>query len=373
MNGLLADARSRARTVLTRLSRPGNLAFLAPVFLACLLAAALPVMGYRRAELVSPAPTPLIEDRAGGFLTEGESEYQRLGFWNVDGPLNERVVLCLTAIEDRRFFRHSGVDARSLARSLWNNLRGGDRQGASTIAMQVARLQSPAPRNLANKAIEMSTAFFLVAKFGHEEVMRHYLKIVPQGNQIFGVAYAARRYFRKPLEDVSLDDWYFAINTVRPSFIRVEADEVTYNLHIMVRFQIERQLISGKLAVRDVPACWNDTFRQVLGITPPDDARGCLQDIHWSIGAIGYFPTYALGNLYAAQFFEAARQAMPDLDDRLARGELLPLREWLRENIHRHGRQYRAHELVQRVTGRPLSHVPFIEYLKRKYGPLYGF
>jgi carboxypeptidase Taq len=174
------------------------------------------------------------------------------------------------------------------------------------------------------------------------------------------------------LADVGLDDWYFAINTVRPSFIRVEADEVTYGLHIMLRFELERQMIAGKLKVHDIPAAWNDGMRQLLGITPPDDAQGCLQDIHWSMGIFGYFPTYALGNLYAAQFFEAAHKALPELEAQLARGELKPLREWLRENIHRHGQRYRAAELVQVVTGRPLSHTPFITYLNRKYRPLYG-
>jgi carboxypeptidase Taq len=175
------------------------------------------------------------------------------------------------------------------------------------------------------------------------------------------------------LADATLDDWYFAINTVRPSFIRVEADEVTYNLHIMLRFDLERQMIAGKLKIKDVPAAWNDTFRQFLGLTPPNDAEGCLQDIHWSMGIFGYFPTYALGNLYAAQFFDAARQALPDLEAHIARGELHPLREWLRENIHRHGQRYRATELVERVTGQPPSHRSFIEYLTRKYKPLYGF
>ena len=173
--------------------------------------------------------------------------------------------------------------------------------------------------------------------------------------------------------DVALDDWYFAINTVRPSFIRVEADEVTYGLHIMLRFDLERQMIAGKLPVKDIPAAWNEGMRQLLGITPPNDAQGCLQDIHWSMGIFGYFPTYALGNLYAAQFFGAARQALPDLDGQFSRGELTPLREWLRENIHRHGQRYRAGELVQVVTGKPLTHGPFIEYLTAKFKPLYGF
>ncbi len=174
------------------------------------------------------------------------------------------------------------------------------------------------------------------------------------------------------LADVALDDWYFAINTVRPSFIRVEADEVTYGLHIMLRFDLERRMVAGKIKVSDVPAAWNDAMQRLLGITPKSDADGCLQDIHWSLGIFGYFPTYALGNLYAAQFFEAAHQALPDLDERLARGELQPLRDWLREKIHRHGQRYRAGELVQVVTGQPLSPTAFINYLNRKFRPLYG-
>ncbi len=174
------------------------------------------------------------------------------------------------------------------------------------------------------------------------------------------------------MADVTLDDWYFAINTVRPSLIRVEADEVTYGLHIMLRFDLERKMLRGELAVADVPEAWNEGMRQLLGLTPPDEAQGCLQDIHWAMGIIGYFPTYALGNLYAAQFFAAARAALPDLDDQLRRGTLLPLREWLREHIHRHGQRYRAGELVEKVTGRPLAPEPFVAYLREKFRPLYG-
>ena len=172
--------------------------------------------------------------------------------------------------------------------------------------------------------------------------------------------------------DVSLEAWHFAVNRVEPSFIRVEADEVTYGLHIMLRFEIERQLLSGALAVPDVPAAWNQQMHDLLGIRPPDDAHGCLQDIHWSSGLFGYFPTYLLGNLFGAQFFEAARTALPDLDAQAAAGRFGALREWLRENIHRHGQTYRAEELVRRVTGRPLSAEPFARYLREKFEPLYG-
>jgi carboxypeptidase Taq len=174
------------------------------------------------------------------------------------------------------------------------------------------------------------------------------------------------------LADVTVDQWYFAINAVRPSLIRVEADEVTYNLHIMLRLNLERQLLAGKLKVRDVPDAWNAGMQELLGITPPDDAHGCLQDIHWAMGIFGYFPTYALGNLYAAQFFEAAERDLSELDVQLARGQCKPLRNWLREKIHQHGQQYRAGELVAAVTGTALSIEPFKRYLTRKFKPLYG-
>lgn len=174
------------------------------------------------------------------------------------------------------------------------------------------------------------------------------------------------------MRDVTLDAWHFAINAVRPSFIRVESDELTYGLHIILRFDLERRMLRGDLAVRDIPDAWNEGMRGLLGITPPDDAQGCLQDIHWSAGLLGYFPTYALGNLYAAQFFEAAACDLPDLLGAIGRGELIPLREWLRDKIHRHGRRYSAAQLVQRVTGAPLSPEPFLAYLRSKYRPLYG-
>jgi len=178
--------------------------------------------------------------------------------------------------------------------------------------------------------------------------------------------------FPQSLGDVSLDAFYGAINVVKPSLIRVEADEVTYNLHIIVRFELEREMVAGRLAVTDVPEAWNQKVHDLLGIRPDNHADGCLQDIHWSMGAFGYFPTYALGNLYAAQFFATARQAMPDLDARIRRGNFAPLLEWLRVNIHRHGQCFRASDLVKRVTGSPLSVRPFLSYVTGKFGPIYG-
>jgi carboxypeptidase Taq len=182
----------------------------------------------------------------------------------------------------------------------------------------------------------------------------------------------ARQTFPATLRDVSPKAWLFAVNDVQPSYIRVEADEVTYNLHIILRFELEQSLLSGDLAPADVPGAWNEQFQKTIGLTPPDDAHGCLQDIHWSFGGLGYFPTYTLGNLYAAQFMAAARRDLPGLDDDFRRGEFGRLTVWLTENIHRHGQRYRANELCKRVTGQSLDHQPFLGYLREKFQPLYG-
>jgi carboxypeptidase Taq len=182
----------------------------------------------------------------------------------------------------------------------------------------------------------------------------------------------AQRTFAPALDRFTVDDAYRAANLVTPSFIRVEADEATYNLHIMLRFEVERALVNGDLAARDVPGEWNRRFKASLGLDVPDDRRGCLQDVHWSFGLVGYFPTYTLGNLYAAQFWETIRSAIPALDDQIARGQFADLREWLRANIHAHGRRYRAADLCQRLTGKPLSADPLMRHLEGKLRPLYG-
>jgi carboxypeptidase Taq len=182
----------------------------------------------------------------------------------------------------------------------------------------------------------------------------------------------AKEVFGETMRDVTLDRWYFAINDVRPSFIRVEADEATYNLHILLRFELEQAMLTNDLAIDDLPGAWNERMQKYLGITPPNDAKGCLQDIHWSGGSIGYFPTYTLGNLYAAQFFEAARRDLGDLDAQFARGDFSPLLQWLREKIHRHGQRYSARELVKRATGSELSAKPLLDHLNRTASEFYG-
>jgi carboxypeptidase Taq len=178
--------------------------------------------------------------------------------------------------------------------------------------------------------------------------------------------------FGESLGDVAFDRFYFAINEVTPSFIRVEADEVTYNLHILLRFELERELLAGRVSVSDLPGLWNKKMQEYLGIAPPNDAKGVLQDIHWSLGLFGYFPTYTLGNLYAAQFFAKAKEDIADLEGNISRGELTPLREWLRDKIHRHGMRYRATELCRVVTGKALDSSFFTRYVKAKFGEIYG-
>lgn len=165
---------------------------------------------------------------------------------------------------------------------------------------------------------------------------------------------------------------YEAANVVEPGFIRVDADEATYNMHVMVRFELERAMISRDLDVKDLPGEWNRLYRDYLGLTVPDDRRGCLQDVHWSGGMIGYFPTYTLGTLYAAQFFEKAREAIPGLDDGFAKGEFRQLLGWLNTNIHRQGRRWLSADLCVQVTGKPLSADPFIRHLEAKLKPMYG-
>ena len=175
-----------------------------------------------------------------------------------------------------------------------------------------------------------------------------------------------------PMTAFGEDQFFAAANIVERSHIRVEADEATYNLHVMLRFELERAMIRGDLAVADLPAAWNERFEQLLGTTVPDDTRGCLQDVHWSFALIGYFPTYTLGTLYAAQFWKAAHVLIPGLDAQIAQGNFAPLLQWLRTNIHQHGRRYSAGELCERITGAPLRPEPLMDYLRAKLHPLYG-
>jgi carboxypeptidase Taq len=210
----------------------------------------------------------------------------------------------------------------------------------------------------------------------HESQSRMWENLVGRSRAFWDHFYPKAQQTFASLQGVELDDFYFAINESRPSLVRVEADEATYNLHILIRFEMEQLLLNGDLSAADAPAAWNEKYGKYLGITPKTDAEGILQDVHWSAGLIGYFPTYTLGNLYASQFFESASKHLTSpsegIEDTFRRGEFQPLLEWLRDNIHCHGQRYSAAELVQRVTGRPLTPEPLMAHLKSKYGDLYG-
>jgi carboxypeptidase Taq len=206
----------------------------------------------------------------------------------------------------------------------------------------------------------------------HESQSRLWENLVARSRP-FWVHWLPRlRRHHPQLRGTGVDAMWRAANAVRPSCIRVEADEVTYNLHILLRYEIERDLVEGRQSVRDLPRRWNDGMQQLLGLRPRHDGEGVLQDIHWAMGLFGYFPTYSLGNLYAAQFLQAARRELRGLDARLAHGQLLPLREWLRERIHRHDQLLDAEGLVRRVTGRPLSVDAFARHLRARVGAVYG-
>jgi len=182
-----------------------------------------------------------------------------------------------------------------------------------------------------------------------------------------------RQILSPVLDGVGLEQFYRAINKVEPSLVRVEADEVTYGLHVILRFELEGRLLSGDLAVADLPAAWNDGMKRLLGVVPPDDARGCLQDIHWSMGSFGYFPSYALGNLYGAQWWDAMKAQGLDPKAAVELGDLASILSWLRANVHKPGACYRPGELVERVTGSPLDPSHFVRYLNDKYSGIYGF
>ncbi len=180
-----------------------------------------------------------------------------------------------------------------------------------------------------------------------------------------------RAFFPQQLAGVTVDQFYRALNQVRPSLIRVEADEVTYNMHIFVRFELEQALVKGTLKVADVPDAWNAKYQEYLGITPPNNADGCLQDVHWSHSTIGYFPTYTLGNLIAAQLYRRVQADIPDLEEGFAHGEFLPLLHWMREHVHGHGAKYTAPELVQLELGEEISAQPLLDYMTARYTEIY--
>jgi carboxypeptidase Taq len=179
---------------------------------------------------------------------------------------------------------------------------------------------------------------------------------------------SAQEAFPERLRDVDLDRFIAGINRVQPSLIRIKADEVTYGLHIMLRFELEQDIINGRVALRDLPEVWNARMSEYLGIEVPDDANGVLQDTHWASGLIGYFPTYLLGTVMSVQIWQKALEDLPDLEDEIERGEFASLREWLERNVHRHGRKFLPQEVLENATGAALNAKPYLAYLRAKYG-----
>jgi carboxypeptidase Taq len=208
----------------------------------------------------------------------------------------------------------------------------------------------------------------------HESQSRLWENLVGRSRPFWEGAYPRlQAYFPMQLGALPLEKFYKGINKVEPSLIRVEADEATYNLHIMLRLELEIALVEGSLEVKDLPEAWNARMQDYLGLTPPNDALGVMQDIHWSSGYFGYFSTYALGNLIASQLWERIVADIPDLTDQIRRGEFAALLGWLREKVHRHGRKFEAQEMVQRITGSKIDPAPYLRYLQTKYGDIYGF
>jgi carboxypeptidase Taq len=206
----------------------------------------------------------------------------------------------------------------------------------------------------------------------HESQSRMWENLVGRSLPFWQWAYPRlQETFPKQLKKVGLETFYSAINKASPSFIRVEADEVTYNLHVMVRFELELALIEGSLKVKDLPEAWNAKYQDYLGITPPTNAEGCLQDVHWSFGLIGYFPTYTLGNIMSVQLFEAAKKAHPSIEKDMTNGKFDKLFGWLRENVHGHGARYLPQDLLKRATGNTLDSGPYVDYLNKKFRSLY--
>lgn len=208
----------------------------------------------------------------------------------------------------------------------------------------------------------------------HESQSRLWENLVGRSRAFWSWCFPlTRAVFPEPLAGVSVEEFYFAVNEAKPSLIRVEADEVTYNLHIIIRAELEQELLDGRLQVADLPSAWNERYQKYLGVAPSSDSEGVLQDVHWSAGLIGYFPTYSLGNIYASCLYRAADKTLGGLDTMLAGGEFGPLLAWLRKNVHERGQTRPAAMLIEEACGAKPTHEPLIEHLRSKYGGLYGF
>jgi carboxypeptidase Taq len=206
----------------------------------------------------------------------------------------------------------------------------------------------------------------------HESQSRMWENMVGRGRPFANtLAPTVSRLFGGELTDITPERFFRAVNRIKPSLIRVEADEATYSLHVILRFELEQELIEGRLGANDLRDAWNSRMSDYLGIDVPSDTLGVLQDVHWSAGLVGYFPTYALGNLIGGQLWAKVHEDIPELDELIGAGELSPLREWLRENVHRHGAKFLTPQLLERIVGSPIEVGPFVDYLKTKLSSVY--
>jgi carboxypeptidase Taq len=204
----------------------------------------------------------------------------------------------------------------------------------------------------------------------HESQSRTWENLVGRSRSFWRYFYPQlQQTFASQLGSVDEEAFYRAVNKVQPSLIRIDADEVTYNLHIILRFELEQDLIEGRIAVADLPEAWNARMKDYLGVDVPDDGHGVLQDMHWAGGGFGYFPTYALGNVISVQIWERAKEDLGDLDERFEQGEFGELREWLREHLYSLGRKFTPQETIERVTGSPIDAKPYVRYLREKLAP----
>ena len=205
----------------------------------------------------------------------------------------------------------------------------------------------------------------------HESQSRTWENIVGRSKPFWSHFLPALQAKFPALASYDLDTFYRAINKVQPSYIRVEADELTYNLHVLTRFEIECDILTDKLKVKDLPEAWNAKYTEYLGITPRNDAEGCLQDVHWSMGSIGYFPTYSMGNLLSYQIWGALGKDIPNTDELMASGNFAPILDWLRENVYAQGKRFAPKDLIQKVTGKPMGAADYLAGLEAKYSEIY--
>jgi carboxypeptidase Taq len=206
----------------------------------------------------------------------------------------------------------------------------------------------------------------------HESQSRFYENLIGRSRAFWEFFYTEAQKEFPQLYGVPLETFYKAVNAVKPSLIRIEADELTYSLHIIIRYELEKAIFDGGANVDELPAMWNAKYKEYMGVEPQNDGEGILQDTHWSGGDFGYFPSYALGNLYGAQFLHTMKKDMPDLEQRIASGDLMCVNDWLKEHVHRFGAVYLPEELIRKVTGEPLTAKYFIDYLNGKYRDAYG-